>query len=37
MTQEQKEFYLLVKDLYISCEIENPALTAFNEAKAMYD
>jgi len=37
MTAEQKEFYFIAKDLYISFEFENAALLAFNEAKAMYD
>lgn len=37
MNAEQKEFYFIVKDLYVSCEVENAALVAFNEAKAMYD
>jgi hypothetical protein len=37
MTIEQKEFYILIKDLYASCEIENAALLAFNEAKSMYN
>ena len=36
MNAEQKEFYLIVKDLYACCELENAALLAFTEAKQMY-